>query len=160
MNAKKLMRILAAILLVAILLSIYQVSLLFSESLYFKKNSWSYFTILADDVKQIPVFDPVEDSVSYRYGIGDGTTDTVYSVMYKTTLNKMILLGQYEHYFESNGQLRVIEPLWPSAIFYEASHGRYQVDVENTGNNINSVTIDFIAKAPVRQGHPLKDPTN
>ncbi len=157
-NVKKLTHILVTILMAVIALGVYQLSLVFSKSLYFNKNSWSYLTILADDLKKVPVFDPVEDSVSYRYGIGDGVTETTHSLMYKTTLTKMKLEERYRRYFESNGQIRVHEPLWASAIFYDASNGRYQVDVEGSDNSVKSVTIDFMYKAQARQGHPLNDP--
>jgi len=158
-NAKKLARIVGTFIVAAVVLGLYQMSLVFSESLYFNKNSWSYLTLLANDVKNVPVFKPVDNSISYRYGIGDGITETTHSVMYQTSETMRTLNDNYKQYFESNGKFRVRDVLWPSAVFYEGKQSRYQVEIEEASNNNRLVTIDFFHKINVARTHPLKDPS-
>ena len=131
-------------LLIGILtLLVYHLNLVFSESLYFKRNSYAYYLVLDNHIKGLPTYKPVQDSIRYRYGIGDGVTYTTHSVFYVSSESADRLNALYSEYFMKNHYLRTKNASWPSLQYFADDKTFYILDI-TPENDANRVSIDYV----------------
>lgn len=143
--------------IIFISLGLYHVWLSFSESLDFNKYSWAYFTLLAKEVRDLPLYEPIDGSLSYGYRTGDGLPEINHSVSYETQLIETILLDNYSAYFSNLDLSKERYSLSSNKYLFDGPKGAYIIYTDTSTQHQTYVFIDFVEKTGPQASHPLKD---
>lgn len=146
MSAKKVILFSLITIFFIFLLIIPNVKFLFDESVEIEKGNYKFYLLIENEIKNLPLLKPIENTIKYWYGMGDGLKPTVSAVMFNTRSKGNEIISFYENHFTGLGYQKDdkwIEP-YEMGIVYSRSNGYFKliIDKDETLPGINHVTID------------------
>lgn len=129
--------IIITIILIVITMFIVITKWVFSESLYFSKNSIKYHILISKKLKEVPLYNVVDNGV-YYYSSGDGGVQGREAVSFHSNIDGDIIMNKYKKYFMGKSILKDNMLI--------ASYGKFTflIKIKNIKEKHNKVTIEYM----------------
>jgi hypothetical protein len=129
--------IIITIILIVITILIVFTKWVFSESLYFSKNSIKYHILISKKLKKIPLYNPVDNGI-YYYSSGDSGVQGREAVSFHSNIDRDIIITKYKKYFIEKSVVK------DNILIASYEKFTFLIKIKNIKEKYNMVTIEHM----------------
>jgi hypothetical protein len=129
--------IIITIILIVITILIVFTKWVFSESLYFSKNSIKYHILISKKLKKIPLYNSVDNGI-YYYSSGDSGVQGREAVSFYSNIDRDIIITKYKKYFIEKSVVK------DNILIASYEKFTFLIKIKNIKEKYNMVTIEYM----------------